>query len=117
MLQSVIGRVRLFGMTEGVSFLILLGFAMPMKYIGGQPIYVKVFGWAHGALFILYCLALLQALPILVKKLPHKTDYIILFPFIIPVSHGYSFCYLLFIAAFLPFGPFVADRKLKGMEG
>jgi integral membrane protein len=97
MLQSVIGRVRLFGMTEGVSFLILLGFAMPMKYIGGQPIYVKVLGWAHGALFILYCLALLQAL--VAKKL------------------SFAYCCGLFVAAFLPFGPFVADRKLKEMEG
>ena len=97
MLQSVIGRVRLIGMVEGVSYLILLGIAMPMKYIWHQEIYVKIFGWAHGVLFMLYCLALLMAL--LGKKLT------------------FQHCCVLFIAALLPFGPFIADRKLKEMDG
>jgi len=95
MLQSVIGRVRLIGMMEGVSYLLLLGFAMPIKYIWHNEIYVHYLGWAHGGLFILYCLCLLQAL--LTKKLTFK------------------WCVGLFIAALLPFGPFVADRKLKDL--
>jgi len=91
MLQSVIGRVRLIGMMEGVSYLLLLGFA----YIWHNEIYVYYLGRAHGVLFILYCLSLLQAL--LTKKLTFK------------------WCVGLFIAALLPFGPFVADRKLKDL--
>ena len=91
MLKSVIGRVRLIGMLEGVSYLVLLGFAMPMN----DEIFVHYCGWAHGILFILYCLCLLQAF--LGKVL------------------SFQYCCGLFIAALLPFGPFVADRKLKEM--
>jgi integral membrane protein len=40
-LQSPIGRVRLLGMIEGVSFLVLLGIAMPLKYLADQPLAVK----------------------------------------------------------------------------
>jgi integral membrane protein len=96
MLKSVIGRVRLIGMMEAVSYLILLGFAMPMKHIWHNEIYVKYFGWTHGVLFILYCLSLLQGL--LGKFLSFKH------------------CVILFIAALVPFGPFVADRSLKELE-
>ncbi len=43
---------------EGVSFLILLGIAMPLKYLLGIPEMVKYVGWAHGVLFILYFMLL-----------------------------------------------------------
>ena len=39
---------------EGISALLLFFFAMPMKYIFGEPIYVKHIGMAHGVLFTLY---------------------------------------------------------------
>jgi integral membrane protein len=39
---------------EAISFLCLLGIAMPLKYAFGQPLAVKIFGWVHGALFIAY---------------------------------------------------------------
>ena len=39
---------------EGISLLILIFFAMPMKYIAHDPIYVKNIGMAHGILFVLY---------------------------------------------------------------
>jgi integral membrane protein len=39
---------------EGISALLLFFFAMPMKYIFGDPIYVKHIGMAHGVLFTLY---------------------------------------------------------------
>jgi integral membrane protein len=39
---------------EGLSYLTLLGIAMPLKYIWGMPLAVKYVGWAHGILFILY---------------------------------------------------------------
>lgn len=43
---------------EGVSFLMLLGIAMPLKYLLGIPEMVKYVGWAHGVLFILYFMLL-----------------------------------------------------------
>jgi integral membrane protein len=39
---------------EGISLLALLFFAMPMKYIYHQDIYVRYIGMAHGVLFIVY---------------------------------------------------------------
>ena len=39
---------------EGLSLLLLLLFAMPMKYMAGEPIFVKTIGMAHGLLFVGY---------------------------------------------------------------
>jgi integral membrane protein len=43
---------------EGLSYLFLLGIAMPLKYWADLPLFVKYGGWAHGVLFILYMLVL-----------------------------------------------------------
>ena len=52
---------RWLGRFEGCSFLLLLGFAMPMKYIWLQPQYVHVVGMAHGGFFVAYLLAALYS--------------------------------------------------------
>jgi integral membrane protein len=44
---------------EGISYLVLLGIAMPLKYIFDFPLAVKLVGWAHGVLFVAYCTYLL----------------------------------------------------------
>lgn len=41
---------------EGLSFLVLLGVAMPLKYFWGMPTAVRVVGMAHGMLFMAYVL-------------------------------------------------------------
>lgn len=41
---------------EGISLLLLYFFAMPMKYIFSNPIYVKHIGMIHGILFVIYVL-------------------------------------------------------------
>ena len=81
------------GYTEGCSFLLLLGIAMPLKYVLGFPAAVKWIGMAHGILFLVY-LAVLLITTIRVK-LP-----------LWAVPGGV-------IAAILPFGPFVFDHLLK----
>jgi integral membrane protein len=48
----------LVGHIEGVSYLVLLLIAMPLKYYMGQPEAVTVVGYLHGFLFILYCVLL-----------------------------------------------------------
>ncbi len=50
--------LRLIGTLEGISFLLLLLFAMPMKYFYDQPFWVKYIGMGHGVLFLLFILAL-----------------------------------------------------------
>ena len=54
MLGTIIGRLRITGILEGISFLLLLGIAMPLKYIWHQEIYVRYCGLTHGIFFILY---------------------------------------------------------------
>ena len=89
--------LRAAGWVEAVSFLLLLGVAMPLKYAAGRPGAVKVLGWIHGLLFVVFCLALLRA------HLRKRWTV------------GRSL--LIFVAALLPFGPFVVDRRVKRYEG
>lgn len=88
-----VARLRMVGMIEGVSFLLLLGVAMPLKYFAGIPEAVKVAGWAHGLLFIAFCACLYVAHD--ERRWPLRWTALVL------------------IAALLPFGPFVIDRHLK----
>ncbi|MCB9566679.1 MAG: DUF3817 domain-containing protein [Myxococcales bacterium] len=92
-LTTAIGRLRLIGLCEGVSFLVLLGVAMPLKYVAGRPEAVKVVGWAHGVLFMLFVLALFQAAS--EREWPLRR-----------MAAG-------FLAAVLPFGTFVFDARLR----
>ena len=88
--------LRLAAALEGLSFLALLGVAMPLKYLAGFPIAVKLVGWIHGVLFVVFCAALLHVT--VVARWP--------------VGRAAS----VFIAALLPFGPFVVDRRMKRYE-
>jgi integral membrane protein len=53
-LSTPVGRFRLIALLEGVSFLVLLLVAMPIKYVGGNPAPVYYAGWVHGGLYILF---------------------------------------------------------------
>lgn len=55
-----VGRFKLVADLEGLSFLVLLLIAMPLKYMWGKPWLVQNIGMVHGLLFILYLLAILQ---------------------------------------------------------
>ena len=83
-------------MIEGVSLLVLLFIAMPLKYIWQQPMAVKIIGWVHGALFVLF---MILAFRVYEQK-----------------SWSFKKLILAFVAAFLPFGTFVFDKKLKEEE-
>jgi integral membrane protein len=88
--------LRKIALIEAVSFLVLLGVAMPLKYWAGLPLAVKIVGWLHGVLFVVFCCALLRAW--LAARWPITRAA------------------LLFIAALLPFGPFIIDRRMLGWE-
>jgi integral membrane protein len=85
--------LRRVGKVEGVSFLVLLGIAMPLKYLAGVPLAVKIVGWAHGVLFVAFVIALVRA------KLRANLTLVQTL--------------VVFIAALLPFGPFLIDRRLE----
>ncbi len=55
-------RLRRLALAEGTSLLVLIGVAMPLKYAAGLPAAVRVAGMAHGLLFVLYVVAVLEAL-------------------------------------------------------
>ena len=95
-LSHPIGRIRFAGILEGISFLLLLGVAMPLKYLFDQPLAVRYVGMAHGVLFLMLCGLLLHAWS--EKQLSFKNAV------------------LAFVASLLPFGPFVMDRKLSKEE-
>lgn len=93
MLRDPLARLRLVGMLEGVSFLLLLGVAMPLKYLAGQPEMVRVTGMAHGVLFMLYVAAVAHAALELRWPLGRVAGAL--------------------AASVLPFGPFVFDAHLR----
>ncbi|MFD0794296.1 DUF3817 domain-containing protein [Mucilaginibacter litoreus] len=53
-LSTNIGRLRIIAFLEGISLLILLFVAVPVKYIGHNPDLVKALGPVHGTLFLLF---------------------------------------------------------------
>lgn len=83
----------LVGMLEGISFVVLLGIAMPLKYFMDLPLAVRVVGPIHGVLF-LWFMALL---------------------FRVQGERGWklSASALLVLLSLLPFGFWLIDRKLK----
>jgi integral membrane protein len=55
---KVLKTFKILAIAEGISFLILLLIAMPLKYTFQITEPVKYVGWAHGVLFVLYCILL-----------------------------------------------------------
>lgn len=91
-LKNPTERFRLVAWLEGISYLLLLFIAMPLKYLADMPLMVKYTGWAHGLLFVLYLIFLLE----------------------VAFRYKWSFKKLFLggLASLLPFGPFVFDKKL-----
>lgn len=86
-------RFKWISLIEGISFLILLGIAMPLKYLFDVPLAVTYVGWAHGILFIIYIYAV--------------------FPTSQKLKWEFARTFFALIASVLPFGPFIFDRNLK----
>ena len=94
--ENSIAWLRLIGFAEGISLLVLMGIAMPLKYLAESPGMVTIVGWIHGVLFVVFMIAVL----IVYKQRKWRFKKII----------------IAFIAALLPFGTFVFDRQLRAEE-
>ena len=83
---------RKIAIAEGLSFLALLLIAMPLKYFAGLPMAVKIFGWAHGVLFVAFI-----ALSFETKTILNK-----------------NFIWMMkaLVASVLPFGTFVLEKQM-----
>ncbi|PUE66486.1 DUF3817 domain-containing protein [Arcobacter caeni] len=62
MKNDTFSRFRIISIIEGLSYLILVFIAMPLKYMFDYPLAVKVVGMSHGVLFILFFVALVMAM-------------------------------------------------------
>ncbi|MDB6077433.1 MAG: hypothetical protein JWO82_1180 [Akkermansiaceae bacterium] len=60
-LRDPVGRLLGVGLLEGISFLLLVGIAVPLKHIWHMPDAVRIFGMAHGVLFLAFLLTVFQA--------------------------------------------------------
>jgi integral membrane protein len=88
---SLKNSFRIVALLEGVSYILLLFIAVPIKYMQGNPEYVKLLGMPHGLLFVAYVvLAIVLGIEL---KWNMKTMFIVL------------------IASILPFGTFYVDKK------
>lgn len=58
--MTALWHLRIASMLEGISYLVLLFIAMPIKYLAGDPRWVSWAGRVHGGLFILLALALIR---------------------------------------------------------
>lgn len=84
---------RTISLAEGISLLTLLFIAMPMKYFMEIPEAVKLVGWIHGVLFILYVVML----------------------FVAWINYRWKFLFAAgaFIASLIPFGTFVLEKQFR----
>lgn len=82
---------RITALLEGVSYILLLFIATPIKYILEDPQYVKLLGMPHGLLFVAYV-----AFAFMLKK---DFDW-----------NTKQFAMVL-LASIVPFGTFYIDRK------
>lgn len=92
-MRNPVPLLRSIAIVEGISFLILLGIAMPLKYYARMPLAVTWFGWAHGVLFVLFGFVLLQTMIVAKWSIIRAAT--------------------VFISALLPFGPFILDRRMR----
>jgi integral membrane protein len=91
LLKTALGRLRIVAFLEGCSFL-LLGFTMILKYKYAMPQPNYIVGLAHGILFVLYVVLLLQ----------------------VSMIHRWNLLKIIgaFVASLIPFGTFYADKAL-----
>ena len=59
--MSELKKFRLINKIEGISFIILLFIAMPLKYQFGYPIATKIVGMTHGVLVFAFIYQIIEA--------------------------------------------------------
>lgn len=91
--STTIQWFRRIALAEGISFLVLLFIAVPLKYLAHLPQMVKIVGWMHGVLFMAFL-----ALAYEVKSLLHKNT-------------GWMLKAL--VASILPAGTFVLEKQMQ----
>jgi integral membrane protein len=87
---------RKVALAEGISFLVLLGIAMPLKYFANMPMAVTIVGGLHGVLFVAFIILAIEV----------KSDYKKDFKWLLKAG----------LASILPFGTIIMDKECKKEE-
>ena len=93
LLNSKVGRLRIIGFLEGISLLVLVLIAVPMKHYFGNPSWSKTLGPIHGAIFLLFLFNTLS----------------------LGIEQNWKFkttTWKVLLACFIPFGTFYIDNKI-----
>jgi integral membrane protein len=93
LLKTKIGRLRIIGFLEGISLLVLIFVAVPLKYYFQNPGLSKALGPIHGAIFLLFLFNTLS----------------------VGVEQNWKFkttTWKIILACFIPFGTFYIDNKI-----
>lgn len=88
---SLLNSFRVIALLEGVSYILLLFIATPIKYFGDNEMYVKLLGMPHGILFLAYIVLAIMVGQEL--KWKNRTLTIVL------------------LASIIPFGTFYIEKK------
>lgn len=90
--RNPVTLVRITGLLDGISLLVLLGIAMPLKYWAGMPYAVTLAGSIHGGIVMIYALSILY----------------------VQLRVRWSFLWTLasVLVMFVPFGNFVLERMI-----
>lgn len=87
----MISIFRLIAFLEGISYLLLLFIASPLKHFYNEPSYVKLLGMPHGLLFVAYII-----LAFLIKSKMYWNSKVFK---------------IVLLASIIPFGTFYVDFK------
>ncbi|MEN8965991.1 MAG: DUF3817 domain-containing protein [Polaribacter sp.] len=82
---------RVVSFLEGISYLLLLFVAVPIKYFNGDDRYVKLLGMPHGLFFMLYII-----LAIVIQK---------------QMKWNAKTLGIVMLASIIPFGTFYIDKR------
>lgn len=88
-----IGRLRLYAFLEGLSLLLLVFIAVPLKYYFDNHSWVEYLGPVHGGLFVLFVVKVL----------------------LVSIQDNWNFfwrTFLVIVSSFIPFGTFYIDHKI-----
>lgn len=95
-MKSLFSWFRTIAFVEGISYLVLLCIAMPLKYFANQPQAVRITGMAHGVLFVAYMLLALMVM----SRYKRKFNWLV----------------VAFIVSIIPFGTFWMEKKWRKEE-
>jgi integral membrane protein len=96
MLKTSLGRFAIISMLEGLSLLLLVLVAVPVKYFFKDPMAVKILGPIHGGLFLLY---IVMCIPVVLDR---KWKFLTVIK--------------LMVASLIPFGFIYVDQKIVRPE-